>query len=189
VDDRATGVGSRELILRAAEPADVETLHRFVVELAEAENFPGEVQARPADLAEALFGSRPVAEAILATMDDQAVGFALYYPTYSTILGRTGIHLEDLYISADYRGFGIGRMLLGHLASLARERGCARLEWWVLRTNEPAITFYRRLRARGLDEIEVMRLEGDALETCARYQPGTMAVEGRSPGATSAWSR
>ena len=89
-------------------------------------------------------------------------GFALYYPTYSTIVGRPGIHLEDLYVSAEFRGAGVGQVLLARLAESAHARG-GRLEWWVLRTNEPALRFYRRLAARGLDEIEVMRLDGEAL--------------------------
>jgi len=149
--------------LRPAEPGDVEILHRFVVELAEAEAFPGTVTAQPADLAQALFGPHPVAEAVLATVDGQPAGFALFLPTYSTVLGRPGMHLEDLYVRAEHRGHGLGQALLAHLAALAVARGCARLEWWVLRTNEAALRFYRRLHARGLDEIEVLRLGGSAL--------------------------
>ena len=150
--------------IRPAGPGDVEQLHAFVVELAEAEEFPGEVTARPEDLRTALFGEAPVAEAVVATVGGDAVGFALYYPSYSTIVGRPGLHLEDLYVRAGHRGAGIGLLLLRHLARLAVQRGCARLEWWVLRTNEPALRFYRRLHARGLDEIEVMRLDGGSLE-------------------------
>jgi GNAT superfamily N-acetyltransferase len=150
--------------IRPAGPDDVEDLHAFVVALAEAEDFPGEVTARPEDLRAALFGEVPVARAVVATVDGIAVGFALWYPTYSTIVGRPGLHLEDLYVRAEHRGTGIGLLLLRHLAREALERGCARLEWWVLRTNEPALRFYRRLHARGLDEIEVMRLDGGSLE-------------------------
>ncbi len=146
--------------IRAATPADIEVLHRFVLELAEAEQFPGEVTAEPADLARALFGEAAVTEAVVATVQEHPVGFALYYPSYSTIVGRPGIHVEDVYVRADHRRAGIGLALLAHLAQIAVERGCGRLEWWVLRTNEPALRFYRRLHARGLDEIEVMRLDG-----------------------------
>ena len=134
------------------------------MERAAAERFPGEVTARPEDLRAALFGEAPVAEAVVATVAGVAVGFALYYPSCSTIVGRPGLHLEDLYERADHRGSGIGLLLLRHLAHLAVERGCARLEWWVLRTNDAALRFYRRLHARGLDEIEVMRLDGRSLE-------------------------
>lgn len=149
-------------VIRAAGPGDVDVVHRFVVELAEAEDFPGQVTATPADLAAALFGPRPVAEAVLATIAGDPAGFALFYPTYSTVLGRPGIHLEDLYVRAEHRGTGLGRALLGHLAELATVRG-GRLEWWVLRTNEPALRFYRGLGARTLDEIEVQRLDDDSL--------------------------
>jgi GNAT superfamily N-acetyltransferase len=161
-DDPAARTGLPRI--RPAHPDDVEQLHAFVVELAEAERFPGEVTARPEDLRTALFGEFPVAEAVVATVDGDPVGFALYHRTYSTVVGRPGLHLEDLYVRAEHRGAGIGLLLLRHLARLAVERGCARLEWWVLRTNEPALRFYRRLRARGLDEIEVMRLDGRSLE-------------------------
>jgi GNAT superfamily N-acetyltransferase len=153
-------------IIRPATPSDVEVLHRFVVELAEAAEFPGEVTARPSDLVDALFGLDAVAEAVLATVDGEAVGFALFYPTYSTVVGRRGVHLEDLYVRPEHRGSGVGRVLLAHLAALAAHRG-GRLEWWVLRTNEAALRFYRRLGARSLDELEVMRLEGAALDELA----------------------
>lgn len=150
--------------LRPVVPADVDVLHQFVVELAEAEQFPGEVTAQPEGLARALFGPDAVAEAVVASIGDSAVGFALYYSSYSTILGRPGLHLEDLYVRPEHRSLGIGLALLAHLAQVAIERGCGRLEWWVLRTNDPALRFYRRLHARGLDEIEVMRLDGEQLQ-------------------------
>lgn len=168
VSNRVADSASGRLVLRSAEPADVETLHRFVLELAEAEEFPGDVHAQASDLAAALFGPLAMAEAVVAAVDDGPVGFALFYPTYSTILGKQGIHLEDLYVSDEYRGHGIGKTLLRHLAVLAAERGCARLEWWVLRTNTRAVQLYRRLGARELDEIDVMRLEGPALMDLAR---------------------
>lgn len=165
-----------EPLIRPAEPGDVEVLHRFIVELAEAEQFPGPVTARPQQLAEALFGRSPVAEAVVATIDGQPAGFALFYLTYSTVLGRAGMHLEDLYVRPGYRGSGLGRTLLGHLAALALRRGCARLEWWVLHTNESALRFYRRLHARNLDEIAVLRLDGDLLHNlAAAADPGNFA--------------
>lgn len=153
--------------IRPARLEDVDVLHRFVIELAAAEQFPGQVTARPDDLARALFGQDAVAEAVVATLRDRPVGFALYYPSYSTIVGRTGLHLEDLYVRAEHRGAGLGLLLLAHLARTAVQRGCGRLEWWVLRTNDPALRFYRRLHARCLDEIEVMRLDGEPLQALA----------------------
>lgn len=95
----------------------------------------------------------------------------MYYSSYSTIVGRPGLHLEDLYVGAKHRGAGIGLALLVHLAGEAVGRGCGRLEWWVLRSNDSALRFYRRLRARGLDEIEVMRVEGQALRALAAHGP------------------
>jgi GNAT superfamily N-acetyltransferase len=158
-------------VIRPARPDDVDVLHRFVVELAETEQFPGEVTAQPADLTAALFGPGAVAEAVLATVDGQPAGFALFYPTYSTVLGRPGIHLEDLYVRPEHRGSGLGRALLAHLAELAVRRGGARLEWWVLHTNDPALRFYARLHARALDEIAVMRLDGEGLRELAGSGP------------------
>ncbi len=155
------------MLIRPAEPGDVDVLHQFIVALAEAEEFPEPVTAQPQDLAQALFGPRSVAAAVVAVIDGVAAGFALYYPTYSTIVGRPGIHLEDLYIRPEHRGSGLGRALLAHLAQLALERDGARLEWWVLRTNEPALRFYARLAARELDEITIQRLDGSALRNLA----------------------
>ena len=113
------------MTIRQAREDDVEVLHRFVVELAEAEEFPGAVHARPDDLAGALFGSDPVARALLAEWDGEAIGFALYYFAYSTIMGRRTLHLEDLYVVPEHRSRGAGRILLGDLARTAQEHGCA----------------------------------------------------------------
>ena len=98
-------------------------------------------------LRETLFGARPYAEVVIAEEGGGAAGFALFFHNYSTFLGRPGIYLEDLYVRPEMRGRGIGRALLAHLARLAVERGCGRLEWWVLDWNEPAIRFYRALGA------------------------------------------
>ncbi|WBB68591.1 GNAT family N-acetyltransferase [Micromonospora sp. WMMD812] len=175
IDGEATR--ATPVVIRPAEPPDVPVLHRFIVELAAAEDFPGEVSARPADVGAALFGPRPVAEAVVATVGDEPVGFALFYPTYSTVLGRPGIHLEDLYVRPEWRGGGLGRTLLAHLAELAVSRGGARIKWWVLRTNDPALRFYRRLRARSLDEIEMLRLDGPALQALAGADPVVPSVD------------
>jgi GNAT superfamily N-acetyltransferase len=165
--DQGPTVTRGQPIIRPAEPGDVDVLHRFVQELAEVEQFPGQITAEPADLTAALFGPGAVAEAVVATVDGVPAAFALFYSTYSTVLGRPGIHLEDLYVSPEHRGSGLGRALLAHLAELTVRRGGGRLEWWVLHTNDPALRFYARLRARALDEIAVMRLDGDLLHTLA----------------------
>jgi GNAT superfamily N-acetyltransferase len=158
---------TRSVDIRPATVDDVEVLHRFIVELAEAEDFPDPVSAHPRDLTVALFGPHPFAEAIVAVVDEAPMGFALFYPTYSTTLGRPGIHLEDLYVRAEHRGAGVGYRLLAHLAAVTVERGCGRLEWWVLRTNDPALRFYARLRARAVDEVAVLRVDGEPLRALA----------------------
>ncbi len=171
MDDLKPAVNPAGALIRPAEPADVDVLHRFICELAEAEQYPGQVTAQPRDLAAALFVPHPLAEAVVATIDGQPAGFALFYSTYSTVLGRAGLHLEDLYVRPEHLGSGLGRALLAHLAELAVRRGCARLEWWVLHTNEPALRFYRRLHARTLDEIAALRLDGDHLRNLATERP------------------
>jgi GNAT superfamily N-acetyltransferase len=172
------------MLIRPAEPDDVRLLHQFIVALAREEDFPGPVTARDADVAEALFGPRATAEAVVAVVDGERAGFALFYPTYSTIVGRPGIHLEDLYVQPDHRGGGVGRALLAHLADLALSRGGARLEWAVLRTNEAALRFYDRLHAREVDEIATLRLDGEALR-----ELGTSVEQTGSPAVSPATLR
>jgi GNAT superfamily N-acetyltransferase len=104
---------------------------------------------------------------VIAEAEGEAAGFALFFHNYSTFLGRPGIYLEDLYVRPELRGRGVGRALLAHLARLAVERGCGRLEWWVLDWNEPAIRFYRALGAEPMDDWTVFRVSGDALERLA----------------------
>jgi len=108
-----------------------------------------------------------VAEVVIASYEGEPAGFALFFHNFSTFLGRPGIYLEDLFVTPALRGHGIGRILLSYLARLAVERGCGRLEWWVLDWNEPAIRFYRRLGAQAMDEWTVFRVTGDALEDLA----------------------
>jgi GNAT superfamily N-acetyltransferase len=156
-----------DVLIRPAGPGDVDVLHQFIIELAEVEQFPEPVTAKRQHLAEVLFGPHPLVEALLATVDEQPVGFSLFYSTYSTVCGRTGIHLEDLYVRREHRGSGLGRALLSNVAKLAIQRNCARLEWWSLRTNEPALQFYRGLCARTVDEITVFRLDGKLLQSVA----------------------
>ena len=114
-----------------------------------------------------LFGARPAAEVVIAEAEGAPVGFALFFQNYSTFLAQPGIYLEDLYVRPEARGRGIGRALLGHLARLAVERGCGRLEWWVLDWNASAIAFYRGLGAEPMDDWTVYRLAGDALRRTA----------------------
>ncbi len=163
-----------EITVRPAELQDVPTLHGFIGELAEYERLTHEFTAAPDALARALFGERPVAEALVAELDGAAAGFALCFATYSTFLGRPGLYLEDLYVRRALRGRGVGRALLGAVAGLAVTRGCGRLEWSVLNWNEPAIAVYRQLGGVPMADWTVYRLTGDAL---ARLADGREPIE------------
>ena len=154
--------------IRPAAPADVPTVLRFVRELAAFEREPDAVEATEESFAQALFGERPTAEAVIAEdKGGAAMGFALFFHNFSTWTGRRGLYLEDLYVTPEARGRGAGTALLRHLAGLAVERGCARFEWAVLDWNAPAIAVYRRLGAEPLEEWTVQRVSGDALTRLA----------------------
>lgn len=134
-------------IIRQARPEDADLLLRFIRELAEYEREPDAVKVTAATLAAQMRQAQPPFECLIADLADQPVGFALFFATYSTWLGRPGIYLEDLYVTPVARGQGIGRALLQELAIITRKRGGGRLEWSVLDWNQPAIDFYRRLGA------------------------------------------
>jgi GNAT superfamily N-acetyltransferase len=156
-----------DLRIDAATSGDVTTLLGLIKALADYEHLSSAVVATEASLRAALFGDPPRAEAVLAHVGGTAVGYAVYFHTYSTFLGRTGMYLEDVFVLPEWRRKGIGRRLLRHVAELAVARGCGRLEWSVLDWNEPAIRFYQSLGARPLDEWTVYRLTGDALTRLA----------------------
>jgi GNAT superfamily N-acetyltransferase len=151
------------LTIRAATRDDVSLILGFIRELAEYEKLLHEVVATEADVMETLFGTTPRAEVVIAEYDGAPVGFALFFHNYSTFIGGPGIYLEDLYVRPEARGKGAGRALLAHLACLALDRGCARLEWAVLDWNRPAIGFYESLGARAMDDWTVYRLSGEPL--------------------------
>ena len=155
------------MTIRPATPDDVATILRFVRELADYEREPDAVEATEQMLATALFGERPAAEAVIAEIDGEPVGFAIFFHNFSTWTGKRGLYLEDLYVTPAARGSGVGRALLAHLARLAIERDCARFEWSVLDWNAPAIGFYRKLGAIGMEEWTIQRLTGDALAKLA----------------------
>lgn len=154
--------------LRLAEPADVRVIADLIRGLARFEKLENEVKLTDELLAAGLFGPRPYAEAVLAEVEGHAVGFALFFHNFSTFLGRPGIYLEDLFVVPEHRGNGIGRSLLVHLAHLAVERGCGRLDWAVLDWNSEAIAFYERLGARPNSEWTTYRVTGEALIRLAR---------------------
>ena len=149
--------------IRPARSGDAATVLRFVRELAEYEREPDGVVATEAMMDEALFGEKPKAEALIAEVDGVAVGFALFFHTFSTWTGRQGIWLEDLYVTPDARGSGAGKALVSAIAGICLDRGCPRFEWWVLDWNEPAIGFYRSIGAEAMDEWTTQRVTGDAL--------------------------
>ena len=149
--------------MRPAEKRDVGVIMGFIKELAEYEGLAHEVVADEVSLERSLFGEHPVAEALIAEFETTPIGFALYFPTFSTFVGRPGLYLEDLYVQPNMRGKGVGTLLLQHVARLARERGCGRLEWSVLNWNKPAIRFYEALGARAMDDWTVYRLTDDYL--------------------------
>ncbi|MCW8985016.1 MAG: GNAT family N-acetyltransferase [Thermoanaerobaculales bacterium] len=155
-------------VLRFATIDDVGLIFDFIRQLADYENILDEVVTDEDQLRQSLFGDRRVAEVVIASYEGEPAGFALFFHNFSTFLGRPGVYLEDLFVVPDLRGRGIGRILLSFLAKLAVERGCGRLEWWVLDWNEPAIRFYERLGAKAMDEWTVFRVAGDALEELAK---------------------
>ena len=153
-------------IVPAAE-RDVPVILQMIKGLADYEQLSHEVVATEASLRASLFGAKPAAEVVLAYADDVPIGFALFFHNYSTFLGQAGLYLEDLFVVPAWRGHGVGRKLLCHLASIAIDRACGRMEWCVLDWNESAIGFYQRLGAHVLDDWRVCRLTGDALSRAA----------------------
>ena len=171
-----TRPGTIRARIRGASEHDVPVILEFIKALAAYENMEDEVVATVDVLRHSLFGDRPVAEVLLLEEvpptgvgegTAEPVAFALFFHNFSTFLGKPGIYLEDLFVRPESRGMGYGRQLLAHLASLAVERGCGRLEWSVLDWNEPAIGFYRKLGAVAMDEWTVFRLTGAELENLA----------------------
>ena len=159
--------GLGDLRVRPATRSDVSIVLGFIRELAEYERLAHEVVATEELVDTWLFGERPAAEVVLADLDGENVGFALYFTTFSTFLARPGLWLEDLYVRPAARGRGVGRALLAHLARLTVDRGYGRLEWAVLDWNEPAIGFYRRLGAVAMSDWTTWRLTGQSLEELA----------------------
>jgi GNAT superfamily N-acetyltransferase len=153
--------------IEKAVATDVPLILRFIRELAEYEKLLDRVTTTEALLHETLFGPHPAAEVLLAYENDEPVGFAIYFFNYSTFVGRQGLYLEDLFVRPEARGRGFGRKLLSHLARVAIERGCGRMEWAVLDWNKPAIGFYKRLGAVPMDDWTVFRVSDKALEDLA----------------------
>lgn len=155
------------LQIRSATREDVPLILRFIQQLAEYEKLRHEAVVTEQDLLDTLFGERVYAEVLIADYEQQAAGFALFFHNFSTFLGKPGLYLEDLFVDPSFRGKGIGKALLKHLARLANDRHCGRLEWSVLDWNTPAIEFYKSLGAKSMDEWTVNRVDSEALQTLA----------------------
>jgi GNAT superfamily N-acetyltransferase len=157
----------QKFIIRPAEEGDVALILRFIKGLGAYEKLSHEVVATEEKLHKTLFQQK-MAEVIIGEYESQPVGFALFFHNYSTFLGQAGIYLEDLFVVPEMRGKGFGKSLLKHLAKLAVERDCGRLEWACLDWNEPSICFYKGLGAKPLDDWTVYRVTGETLAAMAR---------------------
>jgi GNAT superfamily N-acetyltransferase len=176
----STAAGTDNLRIERARESELSMILSFIKELAEYERLSDAVVATEEMLREALFGESAHAEVVIAYLEERAVGFALFFPNFSTFMGRPGIYLEDLYVQPQARGRGVGRALLSYLARLAKERRCGRLEWAVLDWNEPAIKFYKNLGAVPMNEWTVFRATGEALDKLA--EGTTTGTRPRAPG-------
>jgi GNAT superfamily N-acetyltransferase len=159
-------------VIRPATRADTPAIARLIRGLAEYERLYDEVTLDEDSLRDHLFGPRPFAEVLMAEEAGEVVGFALFFHSFSTFVGKPGIYLEDLFVQPEHRGKGHGKALLRAVARLAVERGCGRLEWSVLNWNEPAIRFYRSLGAVPTNEWTAYRLTGEPLRAAASLDTG-----------------
>jgi GNAT superfamily N-acetyltransferase len=171
-----------DTIVRAAEPRDVSVLLELFGELAEYEHLTHELRATEQGLEAALFGRHPAAEALIAERHAdspglEVLGYALFFPTFSSFLTSTGVWLEDLFVRPSHRGEGVGRALLSAVAARVRERGGERLEWAALDWNELALGFYRQIGAGTMNEWITHRLDGAALERVAARPGAPPAIE------------
>lgn len=156
------------ITIRQARPEDASAIYNMIYELAVYEKAPEEVVTTPDEIRETLFGDSSKTEALVCEIEGKTVGYAVFFTSYSTWLGRNGIYMEDLYISPEYRGKGAGSALLKKIAQYAVERQCGRLEWSVLDWNQPAIDFYLSIGALPQTEWVRYRLDGEALVNFAK---------------------
>jgi len=156
--------------IRQATVKDSGLILGFITDLAIYEKAEDEVLATEADIENSLFGDDSTTRALICSINNKAVGFAVYFFNYSTWLGKHGLYLEDLYVSPEFRGAGAGMALLKHLAGIAVSRNCGRFEWSVIDWNEPAIQLYQSIGAKSQDEWVGYRLSGKALEEFAKSQ-------------------
>ena len=167
-----TDAVSLNIDIRVATEADVPLILSLIKDLARYEKLLDQVVATEAILQESLFGASPRAEVIIGNVQGNPVGYALFFHSFSTFLGKSGMYIEDMYVQKAHRGKGLGKELLMYVAELAQKRGCKRLEWSVLDWNEPAIRFYKSLGAVPMNDWTLYRLAGNTLETLLTLRPG-----------------
>ncbi len=156
------------LNIEFASESDLSTIILFINKLAEFEKLENEVKLDPDQLRQNLFGENKFAKVLMARRNGEPVGFALYFNSFSTFLGKPGMYLEDLFVLPQFRSLGIGKHLFARLAQIAVQSGCPRLDWSVLNWNERAIAFYKSLGAKPMDEWTVYRLTGKDLSQLAK---------------------
>lgn len=161
-------VSANDIEIRPATEADVQLLFDLILELASYEKMADEVAGDPEVLRRSLFEQRAAEALLLETADGEAVGYAIFFTTFSTFECRSGIWLEDVYVRPEHRRGGIGRLVMEHLAGLALDRGHVRLDWVALEWNEPALSFYEQIGARRLDDWKLLRLEKDGIRRLAQ---------------------
>ena len=167
---RTTKGRTAAIRIQPATVGDVPLILRLITALGEYEKLAHQVIATEDSLRETLFGERPAGHVVIAYEGEAPAGFALWFYNYSTFLARPGLYLEDLFVLPEFRGRGIGKALLTHLARIAVDRGCGRMEWAVLDWNESAIGFYRRLGADVMDDWRICRFTGDTLRAAAQME-------------------
>ena len=155
------------LNIRTAQTKDIDEIFELILGLAAYEQLSDRVTGNTELLRSHLFGDRPCAEAIVAELGDLTIGFALFFPTYSTFLTQPGIHLEDVFVQPEYRRQGVGKALMNAIAKIAHDRGCGRLEWSVLEWNQNAIEFYQSLGATILPDWKTCRMTAEVLASIA----------------------
>jgi GNAT superfamily N-acetyltransferase len=155
-------------VIRPATEQDVPIILDLIKQLADYERLAHRVVATEQRLSDTLFGEHPAAEVLLASLEGETVGFAVFFTNYSTFLAKPGLYLEDLFVKPHARGKGIGKALLARLAKIAVERDCGRVDWSVLNWNEPSLRFYEALGAVPLSDWTTHRLTGEALVKLAR---------------------
>jgi GNAT superfamily N-acetyltransferase len=170
-------MSSERATIRPGRPGDAKALANLIRDLAVYEKLEMFARATPELLHHHLFGPRPAAETLIAEKHEEAVGFALYFPTFSTFRGQPGLFLEDIFVRPAHRGQGTGKAMLATVARIALERGCGRLEWAVLDWNESAIGFYRSLGAEAMDAWTMFRVADASLERLARLAPEASGKE------------